>query len=77
MWQAEDVTELTLSASPAMEVGQFLLTMAKSCYNTVPGSVFAVATFEMKLFQQVNIFLFQWPGPTRLGARPTATLANL
>ena len=31
MWQAEADTEMTLSASPAMALGQILLTMAKFC----------------------------------------------
>ena len=36
MWQAEADKELTLSALPAMAVGQILLTMAKFRWNTVP-----------------------------------------
>ena len=36
MWQAEADKELTLSALPAMAVGQILLSMAKFRWNTVP-----------------------------------------
>ena len=35
MWQAEADTELTLSASPSIAVGQKALAMAKRCYSTV------------------------------------------
>ena len=37
MWQAEADIELTLSASPAMAVGQILLNMAKLLEYGTPG----------------------------------------